>query len=153
MIDDSWYQRPPGLPEHESAGGVIVRQAGGRLFIALVGEDQLSGYVLPKGHVEPGESAEIAARREIEEEAGISDLRLLAELGVRERQDFRKSSWKKTYYYLYATDQVEGRPTDPHHSYHLHWHPLDEPLPLFWPEQKELVESNRDVIRQRFVGH
>ena len=89
------------------------------LYFAVVGEGDLSGYVLPKGHVEPGEEIETAARREIEEEAGLSDLRLLGELGVRERMDFRKTGWKKTHYFLYLTEQADGRPTDPNHDYAL----------------------------------
>jgi bis(5'-nucleosidyl)-tetraphosphatase len=147
MIDETWYHRPPGISEHVAAGGVIVRQQAGRLYVALVGEGPRAGYVLPKGHVELGEEIEAAARREIGEEAGLSDLRLLAELGVRERLDFEKTSWKVTHYFLYLTDQAEGHPTDPNHAYELHWLSLDEPLPLFWPDQRELIESNRERIR------
>lgn len=41
------------------------------------------GWVMPKGHVEDGETPEVAAKREVSEEAGISlnDLRVLTELG------------------------------------------------------------------------
>jgi len=148
MIDQSWYDRPVGMPEHVAAGGVVIRREGERLYFAVVGEGELSGYILPKGHVEPGEEIETAARREIEEEAGLSDLRLLGELGVRERMDFRKSSWKKTHYFLYLTEQAGGRPTDPNHDYRLHWLALDGSLPLLWPDQRELIETNRDKINE-----
>ena len=148
MVDESWYQRPAGMAEHLSAGGVIVRRQGDALYFAVVGEGEMQGYVLPKGHVERGEEIETAARREIEEEAGLSDLRLLAELGVCERMDFRKTGWKKTHYFLYLTEQAEGRPTDPNHAYVLTWLPLDGPLNLFWPDQRELIESNRQKIKE-----
>jgi 8-oxo-dGTP pyrophosphatase MutT (NUDIX family) len=151
MIDDSWYQRPPGIPEAVSAGGVVIRQDNGTVFVAAVEEVHRSDrpeYVLPKGHLEAGETIEEAARREIEEEAGLTDLTLLAELGVLERLAFSKRSWKITHYFLYVTEQVDGKPTDLHKDYQLRWFPLDE-LPLFfWPEQKTLIESNRELIRQ-----
>lgn len=50
------------------AGGVIVNATG---MICVVAQPHDS-WSLPKGHVEPGESYEDAAIREIEEETGIS---------------------------------------------------------------------------------
>jgi 8-oxo-dGTP pyrophosphatase MutT (NUDIX family) len=55
-----------------SAGGVAFRQQDGRTEIALI---KVSGkeerWQLPKGIVEDGEAPEVAARREVREEAGI----------------------------------------------------------------------------------
>lgn len=146
VIDESWYRRLPGLPEFVSAGGIVVRQENKRAYIALVSSKRQKEYILPKGHVDPGETIEEAARREIEEEAGLSELSLVADLGYRERLDFAKVCWKKTHYFLFTTTQIQGNPTDPYTAYQLHWVPLDELAPLFWPEQKELIESNREQI-------
>jgi 8-oxo-dGTP pyrophosphatase MutT (NUDIX family) len=104
MIDKTWYQRPLNVPEHVSAGGVVARVENAGVYIALVREKGLSHYVLPKGHVEAGESVEAAAKREIEEEAGFTELTLLAPLGIKERLDFGKRAWKQTHYYLFATE-------------------------------------------------
>jgi 8-oxo-dGTP pyrophosphatase MutT (NUDIX family) len=53
------------------AGGVVFRNSRGeRLFLVVSSSDGIS-WVLPKGHIEPGESPEQAALREIVEEAGI----------------------------------------------------------------------------------
>lgn len=149
-IDDSWYQRPLDIPEAISAGGVVVRHDNGTVYVAAVEEvcKENPEYVLPKGHVELGETIEAAARREIEEEAGLTDLTLLAELGVLERLAFSKRSWKITHYFLYQTEQVDGKPTDLHKDYQLRWFPLDELPPFFWPEQKKLIEANQTFIRQ-----
>ncbi|MCI0691599.1 NUDIX domain-containing protein [candidate division KSB1 bacterium] len=146
MIDETWYQRPSGVPEHISAGGIVARVKNGRIHIALVGEKGLSQYVLPKGHVEAGETLEQAAVREIEEEAGFSQLTLLAPLGMRERLDFGKRTWKKTHYFLFATGQVDGTPTDKKHHYKIKWFSIDEFPDLFWPEQTQLIRENRDKI-------
>ena len=50
----------------EAAGGVVVNGRGERLMIHRNGR-----WDLPKGHVEPGESVEVCAAREILEETGV----------------------------------------------------------------------------------
>jgi 8-oxo-dGTP pyrophosphatase MutT (NUDIX family) len=72
-IDESWYQKPSGVRTDISAGGVVIRLEAGVLRVALVSEAGLSHYFLPKGRVESGEDLQTAARREIEEEAGLSE--------------------------------------------------------------------------------
>lgn len=146
MIDASWYKRPAGIPERTSAGGVVARLENGCIYVALVREVGLSHYVLPKGGLEDGENLELAARREIEEEAGLRALKRIGELGLRERLDYEKKRWLKCHYFLFITNQIEGTPTDSEHHYGLEWCPLDVLLPLFWPEQKALIETNRDKI-------
>ena len=146
MIDESWYKRPPGVSDRTSAGGIVARIEDGRIYVALVGELGLTERVLPKGGVEPGESLEETARREIEEEAGLSSLELIEELGVRERLSYDKVCWITTYYFLFVTEQVEGTPTDVEHHYELAWHPIGALPAIFWSEQRELIETNRDEI-------
>lgn len=46
-IDATWYEKPAGIPEVVSAGGVIVRRAGDQVRVALVREGTLPAYVLP----------------------------------------------------------------------------------------------------------
>ena len=146
MIDKSWYQRPPGVPDHESAGGIVVRVESGKVYVALVGEKKFNLYILPKGHVEDGESHEQAARREIAEEAGLTDLKLIKKLGIRERLDFQKESWKKTHYFLFTTNQINGKPTDTQRHYKVEWFLIDQLPEFVWPEQMELVVHERENI-------
>jgi 8-oxo-dGTP pyrophosphatase MutT (NUDIX family) len=55
------------------AGGIVVRINGGVPEYLLVRAKAPPGaWVFPKGHIEPGESAEAAAIREVREEAGVS---------------------------------------------------------------------------------
>ena len=69
--------RPPRrLPsvEETSAGGLVVDQQSPTARGALIGRIDRRGrllWSLPKGHIEPGETAEEAAVREVEEETGI----------------------------------------------------------------------------------
>lgn len=53
--------------EVEAAGGLVKHASGRYLFIEKKGK-----LDLPKGHVEPGESPETCAMREVSEECGIS---------------------------------------------------------------------------------
>ena len=97
MIDESWYKRPPGVSDRTSAGGIVARIKDGQIYVALVGELGLTERVLPKGGVEPGESIEDAARREIEEEAGLSSLELIEKLGIRARLSYDNSLFPLCY--------------------------------------------------------
>jgi 8-oxo-dGTP pyrophosphatase MutT (NUDIX family) len=67
-----------------SAGGLVVDLAGETPLGVLIGRTDRRGrllWSLPKGHVEPGETAEQAAVREIAEETGISGV-ILGSLGT-----------------------------------------------------------------------
>ena len=58
-----------------SAGGVIYRWREGRAHVLLI-RDAYQHWGFPKGHVEQTETAADAALREVEEETGLSCLRL-----------------------------------------------------------------------------
>jgi 8-oxo-dGTP pyrophosphatase MutT (NUDIX family) len=55
-----------------SAGGVCVRRMRGRDYLAAVRVKGGKVLALPKGHIDPGESAAEAAQREVREEAGVT---------------------------------------------------------------------------------
>lgn len=152
-IDDSWYHRPPGVAAHDSAGAVVVRVDGDRILVALQREGPRRAYTLPKGHVEDGESFEEAARRETSEETGLRDLALLGPLGVRERLNFSRTSWKRTHYMLFL-DTRETAPAVPGPAeFALEWFPIDALPEMFWPEQRELIEASREHIRGAVTRH
>jgi len=70
-----------------SAGGVVTNNQGKVLVVSQRG----TSWSLPKGHIDPGESALAAAKREIYEESGIRDLELIRELGT--RMNATRSAW------------------------------------------------------------
>jgi len=67
-----------------SSGAVVLSPADGQLLIAMAHEPDKGpdAYVIPKGHVEPDESLEAAALREVEEETGLKGVQLVTYLGT-----------------------------------------------------------------------
>jgi 8-oxo-dGTP pyrophosphatase MutT (NUDIX family) len=53
------------------AGAVVFRHRDEQVSFLVVSSSDGLNWVLPKGHIDPGETAEIAALRELEEEAGV----------------------------------------------------------------------------------
>lgn len=56
--------------KHYSAGGLVTATVGGRPKLLLI-KDHRGRWAMPKGHLDPGETSEKAAVREIEEETGV----------------------------------------------------------------------------------
>ncbi len=73
LIDKKDSKIKEALPtvEQISAGGVAFRQAGSLVEVAIVAVNPSRRWQLPKGIVDAGETPEIAALREVREEAGI----------------------------------------------------------------------------------
>jgi 8-oxo-dGTP diphosphatase len=54
-----------------AAGGLVVRERGGTKEVAVVHRPKYADWSLPKGKLDPGETWEQAALREVEEETGL----------------------------------------------------------------------------------
>jgi 8-oxo-dGTP pyrophosphatase MutT (NUDIX family) len=52
-------------------GGVAIRERDGIVEVVIVTSSSGIGWVLPKGTIDPGETAQEAALREVEEEAAL----------------------------------------------------------------------------------
>ena len=138
---------------HMCCGGVVLDRLARESRIALIEVDKgrRAQWLLPKGHVNPGEPFEEAARREVSEETGIppSELEILAYLG---KIDYsfppvpRDELHRKTvHFYLMlahttrlnisATTREEGIAS-------AHWYSLES--------AKEIVryDGNREVIER-----
>ncbi|MEN6426366.1 MAG: NUDIX domain-containing protein [Phycisphaerales bacterium] len=54
------------------AGNVVFRRSDEGILYLVVSSSDGKHWVLPKGHIHPGESPEAAALRELKEEAGVT---------------------------------------------------------------------------------
>ena len=98
----------------ESAGGVVVNVEGLVLLVSQHG----TSWSLPKGHLEEGETPLEAARREIHEETGVSQLVLVRPLGSYTRHRLGadggedRSELKTIHLFLFRTDATQLSPID-----------------------------------------
>ncbi len=80
-----YFNRRPSIQEivrEPTAGGIIFRRVKETSDIEiLLIQDAKDRWTIPKGHIEPGETAQQTARREIGEEVGLFDIELLGWLG------------------------------------------------------------------------
>ena len=102
------------MKKHYSAGGVIVKEGKeGPKYLLLRQKlrDGREQWVCPKGHIDPGETAEQAARREVYEEAGLKDLKKVKSLGVNSFVFFEDNTLHKkhVYWFLFTTKEHKVR--------------------------------------------
>jgi len=133
-----------------SAGGVVIGPRG-RVLIVNQNNDSWS---LPKGHIDPGEDALTAAKRETFEESGVSDLTLLRDLGNYQRYKLGRngeddlSELKTITLFLFTTDQEELQPQDPNNP-EARWVDLLEVENfLTHPRDKEFFRSILPVVKR-----
>jgi 8-oxo-dGTP pyrophosphatase MutT (NUDIX family) len=141
---------PAERPEREfSAGGVVVRRLRGRLYIAAVRVKDGSVLALPKGHIDPGESAAEAATRELREETGVNGTL------VEKLQDIRywyvrggKRVHKVVSFFLFRYRSGSIRDHD-HEVLAAEWVPLDEaPKLLSYRGEREVAAAAQSRVER-----
>ncbi len=79
-----YFNKKPSIQEivrEPTAGGIVFRRnKKGEVEFLLI-QDHKDRWTIPKGHIEEGETAQQAAKREIGEEAGLNDTEMLGWLG------------------------------------------------------------------------
>lgn len=129
-----------------SSGGVVFKRMPSGVQICLIARRRFHELVwcLPKGHVEPNESFEEAALREVKEETGIS-ARILIPLGPIKYSFFdleeRKRILKTVHFFL--MQYSKGKLTD--HDDEVEcakWFSLGEVLPKAeYPSERKILRS------------
>lgn len=125
------------MKKSQSAGGVVVGPDKKILVIKQFG--RYLSYSLPKGHIEPGEDPLKAAIREVFEEGGISQLKLVKPLGSYERPNIHDPEETKTVLmFLFRTEQLDIISQDPDKDTEPLWATVEETKNLLThPKDKE----------------
>ena len=120
----------------QAAGGLVVRRRKRALEIAVVHRPVHHDWSFPKGKLEPGETFELAARREVQEETGMA-CRLLRFIGHTEYMD-RKGRPKAVAYWIMVPESGVFKPNAEVDE--LRWVSLDQATGLLsYPRDRELV--------------
>lgn len=112
---------------HLCAGGVIYHK--GRVVML---SDRYGRLVLPKGHIAPKEKIEHAARREVAEETGYKNIKIVKNLGD-ERFDYRVKGvahQKIVHNFLFELEREESSTPhlEPQEIYKVVWVPLENAI-------------------------
>lgn len=131
------------MRREKSCGILVYRIENGRHLIVLIRHRFGGHWTFPKGHVEKGESERQTALREVREETGVTNVRLLD--GFRECVEyFPKPGTKKlVVYFLGRTENPELVRQEEEIS-EICWAPLDEAESyVTFANDKRLIELAR----------
>lgn len=127
------------------AGGIVARYDGSDIkYLLTAAKRNPEHWVLPKGHIESGESAESAAIREVMEETGV----VATIIGIVGTSEFTLNDQRiiaRIYLMNYEsdTDALERRLSE--------WCDYDEAINLLtFADTKELLRSARDIAENYF---
>ncbi|RMG61725.1 MAG: NUDIX domain-containing protein [Bacteroidetes bacterium] len=91
-----------------SAGGLVTNERGEYLTILNRGR-----WTLPKGHIEPGETADMAALREVQEETGLAPITLGPHLADTYHTFRRRRGWAIKVTHWYRMEASSDAPLTP----------------------------------------
>jgi len=129
-----------------SAGGAAIRAASGTPEVALISVGDPPRWQLPKGLVDKGETAELAAIREVHEEAGveatIADKIETVEYWYQSTVNGQRTRYHK-FVHFFQMNYVSGDVSDHDHEVHeAKWFNLAEALEII------AFKSERGVLQK-----
>ena len=148
--------RKKPIKRARSAGGVVFRRDGAHPAILLLRHES-GKWMLPKGTIEQGETPEAVALREVHEETGISQVRVVADLGEERYHFFWRSEdtyYDKTvrYYLLEFLGGEEAAPQSEEGFVACEWVALDDALErIKYKETREVVRRAKEYLEHTGV--
>lgn len=152
------------MPKEKSAGAIIFRVENGVRYFLLLHYPAINRkgghWEFPKGHVEAGENEEETMRREINEETGIDQLKIIPgfkeyiKYFFRKKQDEKIKTQKPTWIFKLVVFFVAETETKEIKLSHEHigfaWLPIDEAIKLTtFKNSKELLKKANEFIEKQ----
>ena len=127
----------PEAADVKASGGVVWRRESGRVEVVVVHRPRYDDWSLPKGKLDPGESWEEAALREVQEEVGLR-CRLGEELPPVAYEDAKGRAKAVRYWLMEPNGEAAFEPNDEVDD--MLWLEAEEAVALLsYPRDAELV--------------
>jgi len=137
-----------------SAGGVVFRKDEGEVEILLVATKGRTRWQLPKGRVEPKESPQKAAEREVREEGGV-DGEFICPLDTISYWYYWEGKKRRKLVDFFLLRYKSGDPQN--HDWEVDdasFFPASEALKLLtFPTERKVVERALGVIRKKRLAY
>ena len=137
-----------------SAGGVVFRKDEGEVEILLVATKGRTRWQLPKGRVEPKESPQKAAKREVKEEGGV-DGEFICPLDTISYWYYWEGKKRRKLVDFFLLRYKSGDPQN--HDWEVDdasFFPASEALKLLtFPTERKVVERALGVIRKKRLAY
>ena len=133
-------RRVPRIKHERSAGGLVLRREDKSYDGLIIGRATPRIWSLPKGHIEPNETIENAALREVKEETGI-DASIIVKLSDIRYWFYANKLKHSKIVHFYLMRYVAGTPTPQIGE-------VDETL---WAKLDDLAEMLTHVNERRLV--
>lgn len=136
------------MPVEKSAGAVIFRKEKDTIKYLLL-HYEAGHWDLPKGHIEKGENLEEAARREIEEETGIKDIKFISDFKETIKYFYKRDSkkfFKIVVFFLAQTKTKDVKISYEHQGFK--WLPYEKAREqLTFRNAKDVLKKANDFLR------
>ena len=148
------------MPKEKSAGAIIYRRENGNIYYLLL-HYPTGHWEFPKGHIEGKETEEETVKREIKEETGIEDLKIIPGFKQYIKYFFRqykesvseadrrkgKTPWvfKLVVFFVAQTHTKEIKISPEHKGYA--WLPIEEAIKkTTFKNSKDLLKKSNDFV-------
>jgi 8-oxo-dGTP pyrophosphatase MutT (NUDIX family) len=133
-----------------SAGGLVLRRVGAHFEGLVIGRSMPRIWSLPKGHIEPNETVEDAAVREVEEETGVRAA-IVTKLDAIRYWFYANRAKHNKVVHFFLMRYIGGQPTPQKGEVdEARWVPLDDmPALLTHVNERKLAEAAAKIVKEQ----